>query len=71
MVGEDGDAAGQIAFANRSPRWRRFPEVLAAVTGGLNERWKLSLFGQPLPSIEEAPLKVLPGVPVTVRLPGR
>jgi outer membrane protein assembly factor BamB len=68
----DGDAAGQIAFAEPLAEVAAISAgMLAAVTGGLKERWKLSLFGQPLPSIEQSPLKVLPGVPVTVRPPGR
>lgn len=44
--------------------------IMAAVSGGLNERWKLSLFGPPLPSIPILPLTALPGIPVEIRQPG-
>ena len=67
-----GDAAGQLAFPDPLAAAATISAgMLAVVTGGLNEQLKLSLFGQPLPSIEEAPLKVLPGAAVTVRLPVR
>src|SRR5262249_23500483 len=62
LSGKTGDPAGQIAFAEPLVEAAAVAKgMLAVVTGGLNERWKLSLFGPPLPSIEESPLKVLPG----------
>jgi outer membrane protein assembly factor BamB len=67
-----GDPAGQLVFSEPLAEAAAITgSTLAAVTGGLNEQWKLSLFGQPLPSIDESPLKILPGVSVTIRPPGR
>jgi outer membrane protein assembly factor BamB len=44
--------------------------IMAAVTGGLNEQWKLSQFGPPLPTLTILPLTALPGVRVEIRSPG-
>jgi hypothetical protein len=64
---ENGAIVGQLPFDE--PLLRpvvvsrvRAVATMAAITGGLAENWKLSLYGQPLPSLAEVPLKTLPGV---------
>ncbi len=68
----DGTSAGQIALDEplvMPPTFSRTGAMMAALTGGLSERWRLTLTERPLVTMPLVPLTTLPGEVVPIQVP--